>query len=395
MQGTRTRSILLAAVILVAGLCVAELYVRANATVHESGQRFFGKYSLRPYELPLSRIRTAVDIDLNKPNSYYQPDATLGWRIKPFAVSPRKEYTYHVNSAGMRGTQEFAVAKQDNRMRIALFGDSYVHGDAVNDTETWAAMLRQKTGAEVLNFGVGGYGIDQAYLAWKYVGRNYSPDIVVIGFQPENCKRNLNAIRSFYNQPVPFSKPRFTLENGELKHVPGFPIAPQELEAVITQFPSEQSAYEYFYKPADFDANNLLWKSKLIALLAALTDEAHAEKNERRFFETGNPEAELCFALLRAFAEEAGKESDVYFLHMPNEEHAAYALKNGKLLEQQLLDRMRAVAPVIDPAPALLHALQNTSERIYYHWHYTQFANAVVADAIAQTLSTQTAAGAP
>jgi hypothetical protein len=385
----RMIGVLLAAIIIIAGFTAAELYVRAKVTTHESSQEFFGKYPLRPYVLPLTRVRVAADIALNQPNAYYQPDATLGWRIKPYAVSERKEYTYRVNSAGMRGTTEYTFEKPANKTRIALFGDSYVHGDAVNDTQTWAAILAQKTGAEVLNFGVGGYGIDQAYLLWKHVGRNYSPDIVIIGFQPENCRRNVNTIRSFYNQPVPFSKPRFALENSKLKRVQGFPIDPRELELAITQFPSEKSAYEYFYKPADFDAKNVFWKSKIIALAAALRDEARAPARERVFYDTGNPEAELCFALLRAFAEEAGKESAVYFLHMPNEEHATTALQHGKMIAQQLLDRLPALAPVIDPAPALLNALQNTTERVYYDWHYTPYANSIVAETVAQAIATR------
>ena len=33
--------------------------------------------------------------------------------------------------------------------------------------------------AEVLNFGVGAYGMDQAYLRWREQGKNFAPDIVI------------------------------------------------------------------------------------------------------------------------------------------------------------------------------------------------------------------------
>ena len=54
--------IVIAVLVIITGLFVAELYVRIHATQHESGQLFFGKYPLRPYVLPLARVRVAADI---------------------------------------------------------------------------------------------------------------------------------------------------------------------------------------------------------------------------------------------------------------------------------------------------------------------------------------------
>lgn len=47
--------------------------------------------------------------------------------------------------------------------RINTYGDSFTHGDQVNDGETWQEYLAGHLGEPIRNFGVGGYGVYQAY----------------------------------------------------------------------------------------------------------------------------------------------------------------------------------------------------------------------------------------
>ena len=44
---------------------------------------------------------------------------------------------------------------------------------------------------EVINFGVGGFGLDQAYLRYLEDGIQYKSHIVMIGFMSENIYRNV------------------------------------------------------------------------------------------------------------------------------------------------------------------------------------------------------------
>ncbi len=88
-------------------------------------------------------------------------------------------------------------------MRIAIFGDSFAFGAQVPFEHTWGYYLENNLkeaglNAEVLNFGVGGYGIDQAFRRWEKEGKAFSPHVVLCGFQPENVKRNVNLIRPIY-----------------------------------------------------------------------------------------------------------------------------------------------------------------------------------------------------
>ena len=47
--------------------------------------------------------------------------------------------------------------------RINTYGDSFTHGDQVNDGETWQEYLAGHLREPIGNFGVGGYGVYQAY----------------------------------------------------------------------------------------------------------------------------------------------------------------------------------------------------------------------------------------
>lgn len=51
----------------------------------------------------------------------------------------------------------------DKKPRINSYGDSFTHGDQVNDGETWQEYLAGRLREPIGNFGVGGYGVYQAY----------------------------------------------------------------------------------------------------------------------------------------------------------------------------------------------------------------------------------------
>jgi hypothetical protein len=71
------------------------------------------------------------------------------------------------------------------------FGDSFTHGDEVNSDETWPFRLSQLLGCEVENFGVGGYGQDQAYL--KYQKYRSKGQLNVLAITQEMLRRNFAA----------------------------------------------------------------------------------------------------------------------------------------------------------------------------------------------------------
>lgn len=178
----------------------------------------------------------------------HSPD--LGWTIKRNGHAP----LYRANSEGIRADREFGRAPIDGVLRIAAFGDSFMYGADVDNKDTWEEMLmRAHRNVEVLNFGVGGYGTDQAFLRYQREGRAYKPDVVLIGFFSDNIYRNVNVYRPFYtgNTDIPLAKPRFVLRNGALVLLPNpLPMLGQyrDLLADPVRALSQLGQHDYFFQ---------------------------------------------------------------------------------------------------------------------------------------------------
>lgn len=94
-------------------------------------------------------------------------DSELGWVRKPNTshseVGKSKTTNWNINSKGSRKN----LGLEDNDTKISCYGDSFVFCRQVNDDETWEHYLSKGLKTNVLNFGVGNYGIDQALLRLK------------------------------------------------------------------------------------------------------------------------------------------------------------------------------------------------------------------------------------
>ena len=164
----------------------------------------------------VSRQKINYMIDNSGPyRDYHRIDPALGWSIRENAVAG----LYRSNAIGIRGDRNYPRQKPAHiRLRLAAFGDSFTHSDDVANEHTWqSAMERSQDDIEVMNFGVGGYGTDQAWLRYRQSGKDFGADIVLIGFMVENINRNANYFVPFYRRlSSPAGKPRFTLVDGEL-----------------------------------------------------------------------------------------------------------------------------------------------------------------------------------
>ena len=143
-----------------------------------------------------SAQREAIERLVHGEPDYTTFDSTLGWAIKGNGVSA--DGRYRANADGFRADREYDAEIPGGVRRIVCFGDSYTHGNSVRNDETWqhyAAEHRADT--EVLNFGVGGYGMAQAYLRYRERKDDYETDIVVIGCMSDNIRRTVNVFYPF------------------------------------------------------------------------------------------------------------------------------------------------------------------------------------------------------
>ena len=161
---------------------------------------------------------------LDGADTYVAHDPELGWTLSEDAVSERRGgLVYRTNAQGLRADRDYSAEPPAETVRIAACGDSFTHGSDVAFRDTWAERLEQVDPRfEVLNFGVIGYGTDQAWLRCRRMVPDFHPHVVLLGIMSDNPLRNVNTFRPFLfpRSGLPFAKPRFELAGEELRLVP-------------------------------------------------------------------------------------------------------------------------------------------------------------------------------
>ncbi|MDH3638779.1 MAG: SGNH/GDSL hydrolase family protein [Gammaproteobacteria bacterium] len=134
-------------------------------------------------------VLRVLDTPLSKPNltQIHRASDIYGWELIPGAAGVGKEgEVIQVNSAGFRD-REWTQAKQADTKRIAVVGDSFTFGMAVNLDDSYVKQLQgflndEASNIEVLNFGVIGYGMWQYQVLLEREILKYKPDLIVVGF---------------------------------------------------------------------------------------------------------------------------------------------------------------------------------------------------------------------
>ena len=164
----------------------------------------------------------------------YHPER--GWALKGglrgFPMAGGKVLSS--SSRGLRSEVEVPYEHPAQGRRIAVLGDSFTFGEGVSDWETYPFLLDQLLpDAEVLNFGVHGYGLDQMLLYLRAEILTYRPDVVVLGYVDEDIYRDILSFRDY-------EKPRFKqLEDRSL-----------QLENVPVTRPETLLSMEFLYPRA-------------------------------------------------------------------------------------------------------------------------------------------------
>ena len=98
-------------------------------------------------------------------------------------------YDITTNSQGLRGSQEYALRKPPNTLRVLCIGDSFTYGTGVDDQFTYPELLKlyladkfKGYSIEVINAGVFLYDIVDEYDYYKEKLRNLEADVVVVQF---------------------------------------------------------------------------------------------------------------------------------------------------------------------------------------------------------------------
>jgi len=152
------------------------------------------------------------------------PDRDLGWTSNP--THP------NVSDDGAREAEG-----QRPGTRVYAYGDSFVFGAEVGNDQAFTYLLSQTIGTGVRNFGVGGYGPDQAILRLeRHLKEGQRPEWVILGMASESLARVVNIFRKLYipAEIAHFVKPMFVASGGAWRIVNAVPDWPPTGVAVQT-----------------------------------------------------------------------------------------------------------------------------------------------------------------
>ncbi len=123
------------------------------------------------------------------------PKSLLGIELVPGAQETQttscSSWTVTVNSLGWRDIER-TIERVPGKIRIAVLGDSFTEGAAVEDTETFTRQLENRLGSdvEVLNFGLSSLGTVQEEILYEHVVAAYKPDIVLLAMYMNDVSNN-------------------------------------------------------------------------------------------------------------------------------------------------------------------------------------------------------------
>lgn len=314
--------------------------------------------------------------------SYLVYDDTLGWTV---GSSRRNSTGMYLSSAeGLRAASQGAVlAGPKAGRRVALVGDSFVFAEQVRFEDSWGHRLESSSGGklQVLNFGVGGYGVDQAYLRFKKDALAWEPDVAVLAFPLADLFRSMT-VYPFIEWPqwdMPFSKPRVIRENGALRtlNLPTLPPPAIFQKTSIHQLPFLELDLGYRRHEWEWGvADAVLGKRWLFSFFPRYV--------ERNMHTSDEEMIAVNRAILLEFARLA-KENRVQpiIAYLPGKPEIL-RLKRGDPTEGQRIMR-RIGVPHVDTTPCLME-LDPEAAYIVNDPHYSPRGNAAVAKCIARAL---------
>lgn len=376
----------------VLGFVAGELAIRAVSTTDPNGSVLLDERFLNSERPGMARTTEVVNrLDAQWRGVRLQYDAGLGWTVRPGCDTD--DGRFRIDERGVRiGTGPVA---EGTGPTVALYGDSFTFGAEVRYEDSFGHRLQAQLtdadgGHRVLNLGVGGYGMDQAYLRWRATEAEFRPDVVVFGLYPGDMLRNVNLIRVFYDPRslVPYSKPRFVLDGDDLAllNVPCMP--PDEVQEVLRDPTGwDLSAREAFHvehlpppKP---------WQRSRLLCAVFDCNEAGRIRNARKSacYRPGSEAFEVTLRIVRRFRDEVeASGAGFVVVHLPDRGHLSDADDGRPMVHDALMAALAADGMTIaDPTPELLALARRdgVGELFMRLGHYSPAANQIVADVLA------------
>lgn len=282
-------------------------------------------------------------------------DPELGW--------PARD-ALDVDSSGSRRTPAFPDPVATSP-RLSAYGDSFVWADEVDDAHAWPNILSRLLGMRVSNFGVRGYGTDQAYL--RFVRNTDDPaQVVLLGFMTENIIRNVNQYRQLIYPNSEFAlKPRYILNaQNQLELVP-LPTFSKDDYAAMAKNPNLFLSHEYFRLDGPSGTTRVEFPYFFSLLRAARHYRIQGKLKDRpsyvEFYRRDHPSQgiEVTLAILEEFVKTARQRHKTpLILLIPNCRDLEYFKRTGQWPYSSIIEKLKSdEAPFLNTGDALFASL--------------------------------------
>lgn len=324
----------------------------------------------------------------------------LGWSYPPYFVfQDQQGIIYRHGQFGERLTCTYYASDL-----IASYGDSFTHCNEVKDTATWQTFLAHKLGKNVLNFGVAGYGPDQAVLLY---GAHYNiapkTPIVMLCIFPENINRIVNVYRNFYmyRDPLSLTKPRFVISDGNVKLLENPVRSVKELDKLLEpSFVERVGVNDYWYQlgrrlpPIRFPYTFSLFRWREIVTINVKASLCRAAP--RVFPPTFNldlyaepePFATMCGVVDRFVETAVQREEYPIIAVIPHTDYVREVLETGGTRTDRLISYMKKKNYVVFDLVRAMADLKPSLAQLdtWYQGHATVEGNRITADLIHRLL---------
>ncbi len=314
-------------------------------------------------------------------------EPVTGWPSKSVLASR------HYSKNGSR-PNPYLVTK--STPKIIVFGDSFARGAEVSDSMCWSNLIIKETGLNIVNYGVNGYGTDQALLRSK--SKADSSDILLVVMTPDNIMRNVNSFRNLISPQMSYIglKPRYEFDrNGHiaLKPLPGTEV--EHIEEILKN-PMTLGRSEYFTSsegpqrirfPFTFSFAKVFNHYHIRAKLSG-------SSFYQRYFDVNHPSNALNITtqILLEF-QRVHQDKKILYLFFPQVQDFSNYFENKKWTYQELINSLKKESPdsaVINLGPSFIDQENFENELDSYfapQKHYSERGNILVSQVVHENLS--------
>lgn len=261
--------------------------------------------------------------------SFIKFDPELGYELKDYLFTDGMEGTLSSYVYEPHGGHRKMINYADAPCRINTYGNSFTQCAQVSDGETWQEILAAHFREPMRNFGVGGYGVYQAYRrAMRVEVMDIAAEYVILNVWDDDHLRNIDAARwirvgwvhkdlprgggpeTYPVHGFPWAHVRYDLDKGKFVELPGLCKNAEELRNLADK--------DYYYE---------VFKDDTVVHLYTLREGGEAPVDE-------------CQALAEVLGLDVNLKDPKRRVADAQKLHIAYGLESTKYI----LDQMRAWA---------------------------------------------------